>query len=135
MALLVTDPVCFRRDANGDLKFPLELARGLEAVAIGIRTRVLLFAGEWFLNMLAGVKWLPSRDGVTVPEREALLGQHFDEVKTRRELRREILTTPGVIALPTLDVSFDNAARTLEVGWVARTAFGDTPPDAIRREF
>lgn len=133
MALLITDGVCFRRTQSGDLKFPLELARGLEAVAIGIRTRLQLFATEWFLNFVAGVRWLPSRDGITVPERAAILGQHFDPLKARTEFRREMLTTPGVVDVPYLETTFDSARRNLDVRWIARTAFGDTPVDRLTR--
>lgn len=135
VALLVTDAVCFRRTPSGDLLFPLALARGLEAVAIGCRTRILMFAGEWFLNLQAGVKYLPSLDGVTIPERAAILGQAFDPIKAKAEFRRVLLTTPGVISIPELEVAFDGPTRNLVVSWVARTAFGDTPPDTLRRQF
>lgn len=135
MALLSTDGVCFRRTPEGDLKFPLELARGLEAVAIGIRSRLLLFAGEWFLNTLVGMRWLPSVDGVTIPERAAILGQHFDPLKLKTEFRREIMTTPGVVGVPFITSTFGGETRTADVSWVARTVFGDTPLDRISRSF
>ncbi len=134
MALLITDPVCFRRKPDGDLLFPLELARGLEAVSIGVRTRILMFAGEWFLDLLAGIKYLRSLDGTTVPERAALLGQRFDPVKAKSEYRREILATPGVLSVPTLLATFDGTQRRLGVTWVARTVFGDTPVETLSRE-
>lgn len=135
MPLLSTDGVCFRRDANGDLLFPLQLARGLEAVAIGARARLLLFAGEWFLNLLAGVKWLASADRLLIPESAAILGEHYDEVKAKAEFRRELLTTPGVVDVPMLVTSFDSDARRLGVTWIARTLFGDTPVDSLARTF
>lgn len=135
MALLVSDPVCFRRLPNGDVKFPLELAAGLEAVAIGIRTRAQLFAGEWFLNFKAGIRYLASRDGVTVPESAALLAQHYDPLKARAEFRRELLTTPGVIDLPTLETSFDAPTRKLALRIAAKTQFGDTPVLTVERTF
>lgn len=132
MALLATDPICFARTVAGDLTFPLRLAKGIEAVAIGIRSRLLLFAGEWFLDLDAGIPYLPSVDGSNaVPERAAILGQRFDETKTRAAFRREILSVPGVISLPLLLVTFTGAARRLAVTWRAQTSFGDTSPDSL----
>lgn len=122
MALLVTDPVCFGRTADGDLEIPLRLAAGLEAVAIGVRSRLLLFAGEWFLDLAAGVPYLP---GLGVDERAALLGQRYDALRTRAAFRREILATPGVVALTALQTSFDGPSRRLSVSWRARCAFGE----------
>lgn len=122
MALLATDPVCFARDVSGDLDLPLRLASGLEAVAIGVRSRLLLFAGEWFLDLDAGVPYLP---GLGVEERAALLGQRYDAVRTRAVFRREILATPGIVALTSLQTSFDGALRRLSVAWRARCAFGE----------
>ncbi len=131
MALLVTDPVCFRRDANGDVKFPLELARGLEAAAIGVRARIALFAGECFADLEAGVPWVAN---ASVEERAAILGQAFDESKARAALRRVILTTPGVSDIPTLLMAFAAADRKLAITFVARTVWGDTPRETLELE-
>lgn len=128
--LLETDSVCFARDANGDLEFPLRLASGLEAVAIGVRTRLLLFAGEWFLDLDAGIKYLPTDDGVIL-ESAAILGQPFDPVKTRSEFLREILSTPGVVDVPILRLGFDGSTRVLSITWVAQTRFGDTDQNIL----
>lgn len=128
MALLANDPVKFARDVNGDLVVPFQLVAGLDAVALGIRDRLLLFAGEWFLDLDAGVPYLPSVDGSNaVTERAALLGQKFDPVKTRAAFRREILSVPGVVAVPVLLTSFDGPTRRLAITWRATTQFGDTP--------
>ena len=128
MALLITDPVCFRRDENGDIKFPLELASGLEAAAIGVRARLALFRGEVFSDLDAGVPWTAND---VVPEREAVLGQTFDEPKARAALRAVILTTPGVVEVPVLLLAFDATERKLAVTFVARTAWGDTPRQTV----
>ena len=132
MALLATDPVCFARNVDGDLTFPLRLASGIEAVAIGVRSRLLLFAGEWFLDLDAGIPYLPSVDGSNaVSERAAILGQRFDETKTRAAFRREILSAPGVVALPLLQITFDGPTRRLAIAWRAQTLFGDTSQDLL----
>ena len=126
--VLSTSAVCFRRDAFGDLLFPLELATGLEAVAIGIRTRLLLVRGEWFLDLSVGIPMLPGQ-GVT--DADAILGRRFDPIKTRAAFLGEILTTPGVFDVPIFRMQFEPADRVLSISWVARTQFGDTELDTL----
>lgn len=134
MALLITDPVVFARDTNNRLIFPLRLVSGLEAVAIGIRTRLNMCRGEWFLNLLKGVPYLPTEDGIIVPEREAILGQPFDGVRVRAAMLELILDTPGVLDVPLFRTQFDGAERVLSISWIARTRFGDTPLDTLNKE-
>lgn len=134
MALNSTDPVCFARDEDGHVVFPLRLVSGLEAVAIGIRTRVKLAAGEWFLDLDAGMPWLPTADG-TITEREALLGQTFNPAKMRAALIDEIFSVPAVIDVPQLRMSFDGETRMLSISLVARTLFGDVQTDIMQRTF
>ena len=132
MALLESDPVVFARTATGDLAFPLRLVGGIEAVGIGCRTRVLMFRGEWFLDLDVGVPWLPTDNG-RVAERDAILGQRFDDVKVRAAFLRELLTCPGVLDVPILRASFVGETRELSVSWTVRTVFGDTPLDTVTR--
>lgn len=132
MALLLTDPVCFRRDENGDVLFPLELASGLEAAAIGVDARFRLVKGEFFANRDVGVPWLENE---FVSKYEAILGQAYDQQRVRTALRGVALTTPGVVDVPELDVSLDASNRELSVTFVARTAFGDTPAETTELEF
>lgn len=130
MALLVTDPVCFRRDTNGDVKFPLELASGLEAFMIGVRSRLALFAGEMFSDLDAGVPYV-ERPGIDA--RTAILGQAYDPVKARAAIRAAIMRTPGALDVPTLVVSLDANDRKLGVTFVARTQWGDTDVETFEQ--
>lgn len=127
--MLITDPICFARRADGQLEIPLRLASGIEAVVIGVRSRLLLFAGEWFLDLAAGIPYLPTAGS---DERIAILGQHYDAAKARAAFRREILASPGVVEVTELLTSFAGATRSLSVRWRARTAFGDTPTDVLQ---
>jgi hypothetical protein len=112
MALLSTDPVAIRLTADDDIDLTngLVLTSGLEAVAIGIRVRLLMFRGEWFLNLRTGVPWLVN---ATVPAGEALL------------------RTPGVKAITTLRVTYANSTRLMSITWAVSTVFGDTDADTL----
>lgn len=138
MALLITDPVdVFTDPVTGDFPPPgqdIGVTSGIGAVIQGARIRLRLVAGEWFLNLDAGVAHLP-HPGID-PTR-VILGQKFDRVRAIREFRNALLGTastpgvPGIVELLQLDVTFDNATRTMSVIWQARTVFGDTPTDTL----
>jgi hypothetical protein len=130
MALLETDPIDWELDENNDLIIPLRYTSGIEAVAQGIRIRLQLWRGEWFLDLDAGIPYLPTEDGA-VTEQAAILGQRFDSVKARTAFRREILSTPGVVDIPELRITFDGPTRTLAIEFRAKTAFGDTDLEVI----
>jgi hypothetical protein len=132
-APLVTDPLDVLLDANNDpviVNGDIVFARGVPAVAQLIRVVVQMIAGEWFLNLLAGIPYLAN---ASVDESEALLGPRFDPVKTRAAFRTAILGVPGVASLDTLDVSFEPRTRTLYVSWVVITAFGDSIADSLSK--
>lgn len=128
---LANDPRDWALDDDGDLDLSTggpRWVRGLEAVAQAMRIRLQRFKGEWFLDLDEGVPWL-EREGITADE--ALLGQRFNEAKTRAALRTALLDTTDVLELLELAVSFNIATRQLSVTWTARTTFGDTPSDTL----
>jgi hypothetical protein len=129
---LVTDRACLELDADHDLVIPLRFATGIHAVAQGIRVRLMLIRGEWFLDQSVGTPWLEN-DSVTAAQ--ALLGQAFDREKLLAACREAILGTPGVNRILSLECEFDGAARRARVRWVVNTTFGDTEPDELEREF
>lgn len=131
MALLETDPVCLLLDEDGDLDLSAgrgQLATGLDAAVLGARARMELIRGEWFLNLDAGVPYL-ERPGVSAAE--ALLGSRFNAVRVRSAMRKAILSTPGIVEITLLEVSFDAVTRTCFVTWRARCAFGETEKDTL----
>lgn len=123
--MLETDPVTLKL-VGRDLVFVngrMLLASGLDAVVIGAETRLALVFGEWFLNREVGVRWF---ENDLVPADRAILGARFDAAKLRRECRRAILATPGVVEILQLRVTFDAETRAAAVVWRARCEFGDT---------
>jgi hypothetical protein len=127
-ALLETDPVCLARTADGDIDVPLRWARGLEAVVLGVTTRMRMVRGEWFQDRDAGVPWLPN--DVVAADR-AILGGKFNRARVDADLRAAIMSTPGVVEVLAMDIAFDGATRALTVAWKARAAWGDTAADTL----
>lgn len=128
MTLLITDRIDWQLNADNDLVMPLRYSTGVAGVAQGIRIRIRMVKGEWFLNRDEGV---PYFDNDIVPESDALMGQHFNELKARAAFRRAILSAPGVLKLLRLDLRYNQSTRRLEVAWHVRTTFGDTVADSL----
>lgn len=120
--LLSTDPLDIALGPDGDLLIDengLSLISGLEGIAQLVRFRLGMFKGEWFLNLDIGVDWY------------SLLGEHYDEAKTRAVIAAEIADVPGVLAVTELSIAFDGRTRELTIDWAATTLFGDTPGDTL----
>jgi len=111
----ITDPIGLLLDENGDLVVTadLQFSSGLDAIAQGIRIRILTFRGEWKLNLDTGV-----------PYYQDLLGQRFDQVKAHAAFRNAISSTPGVSEISSLAASFNGRTRTMSVSWSVQTIFG-----------
>ena len=86
---------------------PLEAARQL------IESRLRLAAGEWFLDRQEGT-----------PVYEKILGKPRSVGVIRQVLRDRILSTPGVVALPSLTIDLDPAARTVAISFQAQIDSG-----------
>lgn len=123
MPLLESDPQDLLLDANGDLVIDeegLHFVFGLQAVAQAIRIRILMFRGEWFLNMDIGVPYF-----------EGIIGDTYDEATARAAIVAAILDAPGVTGIKSLSVDFDGGTRKLTIAFVAQSLFGDTPEDRL----
>lgn len=109
-----------RLDEDGDMTFGAGAADFLvdsrEAVAQAIRTRLDLWAGEWFLDVEEGTPWGAEVLGVgTGPTRDAAI-------------RDRILGTPGVTAI----TSYSSAVsgRSFTVSATVATLYGETTVEA-----
>lgn len=129
MALpLESDPQDVALAADGDIDISptvgLRFVSGLEAVAQGVRFRLLMFRAEWFMNMDIGVPYF-----------EDLIGDASKVANVERRAEAAfaaaILDTPGVISIIQLGVKINSQTRRMTVTWAARTAFGDTLPDTL----
>lgn len=104
-------------DTNGDLAFEggdLKLLSGLEALVQSVRIRLSFFKGEWFLDLDAGV-----------PYYQEMLGKKPRVELLRSVFRKAIEETPGIDRVISLSVTFNGAARRLEVKYRAASALGE----------
>lgn len=103
-------------DANDlDLSAPLTLrtATGLQAMKQAVRSSILLFFGEWFLNIEQGTKW-----------REIIFVKNPDLALITTEIRGRITAVLGVKSVDYLSVTYDSTARTLSASYQATCDFG-----------
>lgn len=127
---LITDYIDWECDADGDLIIPLRYTTGIRAIAQGIRIRIQNIRGEWFLDLDDGVPWF---ENASVAGTSALLGQRYSAIRTAAEIRKAINTTPGVLRIDDLALSFNGATRQLSIRWHVRSVFGDTITDSLIR--
>ena len=128
------DPVAHDLPATGNI----QMTSGIGAVVQGAKIRLLMFAGEWFLNLAQGMPWIQRPDG-TVSATQAILGQKFNRLKTLQAIRDQLLGNvskgiagvPGLLSLIALDCTFDGPSRMLTITWQAHTAFGDTQMNTL----
>jgi hypothetical protein len=94
-----------------------------EAVGQSVKTRLLLFSGEWFLNTRAGTPWggFPLNDLVVKQGR--ILGVHT-QLSRDAAIRDRILTTRGVTGITNYYSVVDPNTRTFSVGATVDTIYG-----------
>ena len=96
-------------DANGDYQVGQFLANTPAAVAQAVRTRLLLWKSEWFLDTSDGTPYL-----------QDILGHNTNY---DLEIQQRILDTPGVTEIASYSSSVDSA-RGLHVQATINTVYG-----------
>lgn len=84
------------------------------AVAQAVQTRLLLLAGEWFLDTADGTPW-----------RTDVLGKYTQQAYDA-VLKDRILSTPGVTEITQYSSFFDRTRRLLTVAVTIGTLYGPT---------
>lgn len=85
-----------------------------EAVGQAVQTRLLLWLGEWFLNIDDGTPWV-----------QGILGKHSQEVADVT-LQDQILGTQGMVSIDDYSSELDGETRSLEVQATINTLYGPT---------
>ncbi len=92
----------------------LVLIAGADEVEQRLRRRLAMFRGEWFLNTTRGV-----------PYRTEIFVKGVSPERIAASIKREILTTSGVLALLEYDQAFDSAQRKLTVTFKVQATDGE----------
>lgn len=107
-------------DANGDYVSGTGadfLVNSSAAVAQAVKTSLALFAGEWFLDITAGMPWTTEVLG-------KYTSNYFDPV-----IKAQILDVSGVLAITSYASTWTAANRNLSVSVSIVTIYGDTSLD------
>lgn len=113
------DDVRYRReDDDGDYTFgqgdDTWLVNSPEAVAESIKTRFLLWYGQWFLDTTEGTPWIQSVLGKQRPETYNLA------------IRQRILETQGVSSITAFNTTVDGRTRRVTFTATVETIYGTT---------
>lgn len=102
---------------DGDFKL---LSNTTEATSQRLEQKLLLFRGEWFLDVTAGVPWVA--EVFNSRPRLEILSSLFRQI---------IENDPGVAALQDFNVGFQSVDRKLEIDFVVKLVSGDTTAGAV----
>lgn len=107
-----------REDDDGDYTFgqgdDTWLINSPEAVAQAVKTRFLLWYGQWFLDTTAGTPWIQSVLGKQKPETYNLA------------IRQRILETQGVNSIQSFETNLNTSARRVVFTATIDTIYGTT---------
>lgn len=105
-----------REDVSGDYTFgsgdDTWLTNSPDAVAQAIKTRFLLWYGQWFLDTTSGTPWIQS-----------VLGKQKPDIYNMA-IRQRILDTPGVSSISSFDTVVDTTTRRVSFTATVVTIYG-----------
>jgi hypothetical protein len=115
------------QDANGDFQFGHNGGdiwyNRPEGVGQLIQTRLLLYAGEWFLDTREGTPWGGFPLNPQVVAQGQILAEHT-ALSRDMALRTRVLATPGVQSIVSYASQTDPNTRTFSVQMVIETLYG-----------
>lgn len=97
-------------DLSLDAGGRLEAIDGDAATAQEIRTRLLFFRGESFLDSREGTPWWTE-----------ILVKGVDLARVRAIVRAVIASVPSIVDVPEVEVTLDRSTRAATIRWVARS--------------
>ncbi|WP_313619521.1 hypothetical protein [Pantoea septica] len=107
-----------REDEDGDYTFgqgdDTWLVNSPETVAQAVKTRFLLWYGQWFLDTTEGTPWIQSVLGKQKPETYNLA------------IRQRILETQGVKSIRSFDTTLNTSSRRVVFTATIDTIYGTT---------
>jgi hypothetical protein len=95
---------------TGDASF----LSGTPAIVSDLKSRLLTFLGEWYLDLTLGFDWFGS-----------VLGQKLDEGRVRAKVETEALACPGVVSVDSVSATVtDTTHRQVTISFTATTDIG-----------
>jgi hypothetical protein len=94
-----------------------------EAVGQSIKTRLLLFTGEWFLDTTEGTPWGGFPLNELVVSQGQILAEHT-ALSRDLAIKQRVIQTEGVVGISDYGSAFDADARTFSIGMVVDTVYG-----------
>lgn len=114
-------------DASGDYVFghgQADFYRDQpEAVGQAIRTRLLLFTGEWFLDLSEGTPWGGFPLNAQVVGRGLIMGKGNRAIR-ELVIKERILDTQGVLSIDDFSTSVDSVQRSMSFDATVTTVYG-----------
>lgn len=110
-------------DSNNDLiveKGQFKLVKDGAEVVQHVRSRLLFYLAEWFLDVTAGTPWF-----------QQIFIKPVNLANVESILKTRILSTPGVQELVNFSLDYDNITRRLTVDFEAVTTFGEIINDEV----
>lgn len=87
-----------------------------DAVLQGIKIRLRLFAGEYWLDEAEGVPWI-----------DQILVKNPDPLVVRELLRQAIAATPDVLEVTSTALEIDDATRAASISFAVTTIYSPDP--------
>jgi hypothetical protein len=114
-------------DENRDMTFGRSSGNiwhdAVDAVGQSILTRLLLFTGEWYLDITEGTPWGGFPFNRNVVEQGRILAEHT-QLSRDAAIKDRVLTTDGVLAITNYGSSFDPDGRGFSVNMTVDTIYG-----------
>ena len=114
-------------DENADMQFGHSSAdfwhNVPEAVGQSVMTRLLLFRGEWFLDITEGTPWGGFPLNQAVVDQRQILAEHT-QLSRDAALRERVVGTPGAIAIYNYNSQFDPNTRDFGAAMIIDTIYG-----------
>lgn len=105
-------------DSNHDLhvgnRNGVAIASDADAVVQGVKTRLLLFRGEWWLDTSAGTPWFET----------VFTGSGQDVRRIEQAMKRQIRDTPGVEGITSFAITYDPETREITISFEVDTIYG-----------
>jgi hypothetical protein len=114
-------------DENGDMQFGHGSGdvwfNTADGVGQAVKTRLMLFRGEWFLDITEGMPWggIPLNDQVVTQGQ--VLGSHTSDTRDFA-IKDRVLSTPGVLSIIDYSSAIDASTRAFSASMKISTIYG-----------